>query len=253
MKSPVKFMIKFLILILITSSTLLLTQTKSNAQVQMKVLANIVESCQRDVSSPDYYQQMLLNMEENLEEEFDGYLETCIRDRYYYSLILSRLPWLTSKGEIFSGYPASVVIGRLLYPNFYHNDYTYNLLDCLINQDASSDVCSLTRSSISEGTKIRENVLTIYSSYLVYVCPSCVVAHDEVSGSNVEILKSFMQWFLTLDKPERRELISIIEENIEFRWLLRQESYKAVEEYRQARARVEQQERQRRRQELLGQ
>ena len=94
-----------------------------------------------------------------------------------------------------------------------------------------------------------------FAKYLIYVCPSCVVAHDEVSGSQEAILKAFIEWFLKLDKPQRREVISILgdeDEAIKLRYSLVNESTKAVEEYRKIRATTEQQEQEQRRRELLG-
>ncbi len=91
--------------------------------------------------------------------------------------------------------------------------------------------------------------------YAVNVCPSCVVALDEVSGSREEILKAFIKWFLTLEKPQRRELISLLgdgDEAHKLRLVIIDESNAAVKKYLEVRQRVEEQEQERRRRELLG-
>ncbi|MBE9054711.1 hypothetical protein [Sphaerospermopsis sp. LEGE 08334] len=244
-----KFTVKGLIALFVTSSALFLTPMKSDAQVNMKSLAEVADSCQKDVPSKKYYQQMLLNFNSNLNE--------CIRSRYHYSLILDKFPELASTGEILPGYPGSVAVGELAITFSYYSSDT-KLLDCIIANDSSSNVCWESRKQISERGQyryhFRDNTNGI-SYYLPYICPSCVVAHDEVSGSGKVILNAFIQWFLKLDKPQRREVISLLGDEDEARTLrqsLKNESEKAVEEYQETRERVEQQEQERRRRELLG-
>ena len=236
-----KFAVKRLI-------ALFLRPIRSDAQVNMKRLAEVTKSCQQDVFSKEYYEQMLLDV-----DQWDNNdLEKCIYCRYYSSLILDKFPELASTGDILPGYPGYVAVGQLA-SIFTSPGYTgMQLLECIIANDTSSDVCSNSR-RISGGTKYRSNGLI--SSYLPYVCPSCVVAHDEVSGSQEAILKAFIEWFLKLDKPQRREVISILgdeDEAIKLRYSLVNESTKAVEEYRKIRATTEQQEQEQRRRELLG-
>jgi len=236
-----KFIVKRLI-------TLFLNSIISDAQVNMKRLTEVAKSCQQDVFSQEYYQQMLLDV-----DQWDNNdLEKCIYCRYHYSLILDKFSQLASTGEILPGYPGSVAVGQLASTFGYNRLISINFLNCIIANDTSSDVCSDSR-GISKGTKYRSNGLISY--YLPYVCPSCVVTHDEVSGSQDVILKAFIEWFLKLDKPQRREVISLLGDEDEARQLrksLDNESEKAVEEYREARARVQQQEQERRRRELLG-
>ena len=253
-----KFTVKGLIALFVTSSALFLTPMRSDAQVNMKILAEVADSCQKNVLSKSYYQQMGLDI--NTEEISSNYLGICIKYRYHYSLVLSRFPWLVSTAEILPGYPGSVVIGTLA------NSFSYSgqmqLLDCLISQKASSSECYSTREYIAYDKYRSLRYLPDYYSgyhnkhnYLLYVCPSCAVAHDEVSGSKEVILKAFIEWFIKLDKPQRREVISLLGDEDEARQLrksLDNESEKAVEEYRETRARVQQQEQERRRRELLG-
>jgi hypothetical protein len=251
----VKLTVKTLITLVVAGSALLLTPTKSHAQVNMKTLAEVAKSCQKDVVSRRYYQQMLFNSED-FTSSANTFIEPCVSIRYHYSLVLEQFPGLSSGGEIIRGYPGSVVVGLLAYnPLHVSGDNRTGLLDCLISEDASSDVCSWT-SNIAAGVKLRSSFQpSVWGWYLIYVCPSCVVAHDEVSGSQTVILRAFMKWFLTLDKSERRQVMSLLGDEDNARNLRRnlyQESREAIEEYREARARVEQQERERRRQELLG-
>jgi hypothetical protein len=264
-----KFTAKGLITLFVTGSALFLIPMRSNAQVNMKRLAQVADSCQKDVVSKSYYQQMGLDI--NTEKISSDYLDMCIKYRYHYSLVLSRFPWLVSTGEILPGYPSSVGIGTLA-NSFSHSNSSSDrqLLDCLISQKASSSdessECYSILIDIAPGGKYRgspylpqdintDNVFHTRHNYLLYVCPSCVVAHDEVSGSREVILKAFIEWFIKLDKPQRREVISLLGDEDEARQLrksLDNESEKAVEEYRETRARVQQQEQERRRRELLG-
>ncbi|MDB9446371.1 hypothetical protein [Anabaena sp. CS-542/02] len=253
-----KLTVKTLITLVVAGSALLLTPIKSHAQVNMTTLAEVAKSCQKDAVSPRYYQQMLFNSEDFtfIEQNANAFIELCIRERYHYSLVLEQFPGLSSGGEIIRGYPGSVVVGLLAAKGARWTSVN-GLLDCLISEDASSNVCSSTRGTIGIGGEPRPENPFRWSEfeYLIYVCPSCVVAHDEVSGSGTVILRAFMKWFLTLDKSERRQVMSLLGDEDNARNLrdnLSQESREAIEEYREARARVEQQERERRRQELLG-
>ncbi|MFM6104731.1 MAG: hypothetical protein ACKPEO_01470 [Sphaerospermopsis kisseleviana] len=245
-----KFTVKSLIALFVTSSTLLLMPMRSDAQINMKILTQVADSCQKDVVSESYYQQMGLNI--NTVNNF--YLQYCIYSRYHYSLILDKFPELASTGEILPGYPGSVAVGQIA-DGFVLDVGDKKLLDCIIANDTSSDVCNASRMRISQNTKYRSNSGLI-REYLPSVCPSCVVAHDEVSGSQEVILKAFIQWFLKLEKPQRREVISLLgddDQANQLRLSLRSESRKAVGEYQETRERVEQQEQERRRRELLGQ
>ncbi|BAZ01215.1 hypothetical protein NIES37_52140 [Tolypothrix tenuis PCC 7101] len=249
-----KLVFKSLITFFVTSSALLLTPMSSYAQVNMKILTNVAKSCQKDAPSANYYKSMGFDRDMN----YPGSIESCVLRRYHYSLIISKFSWLPSTGEILPGYISSVLVGTLAY----QTGPDLSLLDCIASQDTSSKECWATREYIALDSKVRDYNSSIYTMgysqplYLAYVCPTCVVAHDEISGSRDEILKAFMKWFLTLEKPKRRELMSLLGDNeqaIQLRSQIRDESQQAVQEYLKARARVEQQERERRRRELLGQ
>ena len=252
------FTVQSLITLLVTSSALLLTPMRSDAQVDISRLAQVAKSCQEDVLSSNYYERMRLstkyinfkNKDENQER-----ITSCIDSRYHYSLVLTIYPWLASAGEILPGYPASVIVGTLAknFGGIYHKT---SILECIANENISSEQCSFTKSNIAYGATFRNrNVQNFYPNYAVNVCPSCVVAHDEVSGSGEEILKAFIKWFLTLEKAQRRELISLLgdgDEASDLRQTLINQSSEAVNEYSRVRATVQEQEQERRRQELLG-
>ena len=260
-----KFTVKGLIALFVTSLALFLTPMRSNAQVNMKILTQVVDSCQKDVPSKKYYQQMLLNINHFLSNNNDlghnnALKEVCIYSRYHYSLILNKFPELASTGEILPGYPGSVAVGQLA-RTFSSYGFRTQLLDCIIANNISGGVCRWSKNHISQGQKysyIFEQKYSFFldgSYYLPYVCPSCVVAHDDVSGSKEVILKAFIKWFLKLDKPQRREVISVLGDDDkapQLRSSLHDESEKAVKEYQETRARVEQQEQERRKRELLG-
>jgi hypothetical protein len=252
-----KFTAKSLIALFVTSSALLLTCMRSDAQVNIKILTRLAENCRNSVGSETYYQQILLNYDNPTIKD----VEKCIAFSYHHLFVLSRFPWLNSQGEILPGYRSSIVVARLV-EQYNINNYHYvgnpQLLDCLVSQNASSKECSKVRDWIGNG-KVRDVFKGghYYSrlDYLVYICPTCVVAHDEASGSGELILKAFMEWFMKLDKSQRREVISLLgddNKSHQLRALINEESKAAVKQYRETRARVQQQEQERRRQELLG-
>ncbi len=250
------FTVQSLITLLLTSSALLLTPMRSDAQINMNRLAQVAKSCQEDVLSPNYYKRMGLasnNIYFNNKHANQEKITSCINSRYHYSLALTIYPWLDSTGEILPGYPGSVVVGSLAYyfGGVYH---TTSILDCIANQDLSNEQCSLIANSIASGTAFK-NVQYVDRYYTVNVCPSCAVAHDEVSGSREEIFKAFVQWFLTLEKTQRRELISLLgdgKEASELRYAIISKSNAAANKYWEVRQGVEEQEQERRRQEVLG-
>lgn len=84
-----KFTVKGLIALFVTSSALLLTPMRSDAQVNMKTLSEVAKSCQNDVFSTDYYKQMGLDINvKSLNSDFFS-LGNCLYARYHYSLVLS--------------------------------------------------------------------------------------------------------------------------------------------------------------------
>ncbi|MFM6106613.1 MAG: hypothetical protein ACKPEO_13610, partial [Sphaerospermopsis kisseleviana] len=56
-----KFTAKSLIALFVTSSALLLTCMRSDAEVNIKILTRLAENCRNSVGSETYYQQIFLN------------------------------------------------------------------------------------------------------------------------------------------------------------------------------------------------
>ncbi|MEH2454548.1 hypothetical protein [Nostoc sp.] len=253
----INFTFKSLIVLIVTSSALLLTPMRSDAQVNMNRLAQVAKSCQEDILSSNYYKRMGFDT-----NSINSYLKNsynqeqairyCIYSRYHYSLLLTKHPWLDSTGEILPGYPGSVVVASLV--NVFGSSDKTSILDCIANQDVSSQECSLTGSKIGSGGSFINTIPNWYISCKLNVCPSCVIAPDEVSGSREEILKAFIKWFLTLEKTQRREVISLLgdgDEARELRAVIMGESSAALKKYLEVRQRVEEQEQEQRRQEVL--
>lgn len=243
----IKFTVKSLITLFVTSSALLLTPLSSHAQVKINILTPIAKSCQEDAVSLNYYKQMGID---HARYYNDRLIQECIKMRYHYSLILSKLPWLASVGEMLPAYSGSVAVGNMAY-----NYSSASKFDCIASQNASSEECKrLSFSSIAPEVNMREvSLIEDYRNYNIYVCPSCVVTHDNIV-SREAIVGAFIQWFLRLEKPKRRELMSILgDETYQLKKEMHDEANAAVREYQEALERVKQQERDRRRQELLGQ
>ena len=253
------FTVKGLISLIVTSSALLLAPMRGDAQVNINRLAQVAKSCQEDIFSSNYYKRMRFDtyhINEHLKNSYNQQqsITHCTYSRYHYSLVLTKYPWLSSTGEILPGYPGSIFVSYLAH--LFGNSYHTSILDCIANQDISSEECSFTRSKIKDGNLFRRSYIQDwYNSYIVNSCPSCVVAHDEVSGSQKHIFEAFVQWFIKLDKLQRRELISLLgngEESRDLRLLIMGESSAAVTKYWEVRKELEEQEQEQRRQELLG-
>ncbi|MBD2528466.1 hypothetical protein H6G97_02380 [Nostoc flagelliforme FACHB-838] len=114
-----------------------------------------------------------------------------------------------------------------------------------------SEQCSFTRFKIKDGNLFSPSYIQDwYNIYIVKTCPSCVVAHDEVSGSRKYIFEAFVKWSIKLDDPQRRELISLLgngEEYRDFRLVIMSESSAAVTKYWEVRKELEEEEQEGRR------
>ena len=246
-----KLALQLSLVILATCSALFAKPQSASAQVDMSLLTKVAKSCQKDTTSSEYYKQMGFDDEKIQSVIGSGEsLGTCIHTRYRHSLLQSKFPWLASTGEIIQGYPGSVVVSLMV--NFewgYGRPYNPLLIDCIVSQDPSNDQCI--SSIIFYDYKIRNNDLNRQSTYL---CPSCVVAHDNVMSAK-RMRGSFIQWFLNLDKPTKRKIMSILgddQEAVNNRSEIRRESGRALAKYNEIRQKVEQQEQERRRREVIG-
>jgi hypothetical protein len=249
--------IKVLLAILTVCSGIILRPQIALSQVNTSVLIEVAQSCQRDALSSKYYKNMLFDDYVVKQHLYDGehYISRCIYDRYYHSLVMSKYPWLASTGEIIPNYPGSVAVSLMIYHNMY-SDSNELLIDCIVSQNPSSKECL--SSPIAKvfnigNSKIRD---IAYGSRIpkVYICPSCVVAHDD-DPSGKSMVKGFIKWFLSLDKSKRREVLSFSKsdgESAEIHKSISEEADKAVEKYQETRERIRQQEINRRREEVLN-
>lgn len=252
------FVAKALISLIVASSILLLKPMKSDAQVNIKLLAQVAKSCQRDALSPEYYQKMGIDIrKQHYFGNQKAFLTPCIRSRYHYSSVLTKFPWMASKGEMLPQYPGYIAIAATAF-NIAEETKT-NILDCIASENASSQDCQQIKfDNIILDIPIKKidigSVDDRYN-YLLYVCPSCVISHDNIF-SREAIVSAFIQWFLKLEKSNRREIVSLLgddDEAYELRNALGYESRLAVNKYWEVRQQVQQQEQERRRRELLGQ
>jgi hypothetical protein len=256
--------LKVLLAILTACSGILVKPQIALAQVDMSILTEVAQSCQRDALSSKYYKKMLFN--DNTLNDFGrkdighntDYISLCIADRYYHSLVMSKYPWLASTGEIIPNYPGSVAVSLMSYYPRYQDSSALSI-DCIVSQNPSSQECleSTIYSIFNLGysnLKIRDYPPSDRaSSAYVYICPSCVVARDD-DPSGKSMVKGFIKWFLSLDKSKRREVISFLGdgEQSTIRNSMKEEANRAVNEYQETRERIRQQEINRRREEVLG-
>jgi hypothetical protein len=233
--------------ILATCSTLFVKQQSASAQVDMSLLTDVAKSCQKDATSSEYFQQMRFKDQQvEFLTGYNGSVNVCIHARYHHSLVQSKFPWLASTGEIISGYPASVAVSQMAQSV---NKYVYNsdLLDCIASQNPSDDRCisSIGRRAISDNE--------LPWNGFIYVCPSCFIAYNDVS-SEEKMRGSFIQWFVSLDKPTRRKIMSILRNDDEAannRDEMLTAANRAVDKYNEIREKVAREEQNRRRREVL--
>jgi len=254
-----KLALQISLTILATCSGIFVNPQSASAQVDMSLLTEVAKSCQKDAKSAKYYKQM--GFDNNIIQSGIGSSnssEVCIYARYWYSLVQSKFPWLVSTGNIMPGYPGSVAVSLIVSPYAYGSRLgDSSLLDCIVSQDPSNDRC-ISAIGIFSDNKIRNKGLNRFyhdpNSLAIYMCPSCVVAHDNVSSPR-RMRGSFIQWFLKLDKPTRRKVMSILGDDQEAttnRSEIIQETDRALAEYREISRKVAQEEQDRRRREVIG-
>jgi hypothetical protein len=258
-----KLTFKISLAILATCSAIFVKPQSASAQIDMSLLTEVAKSCQKDSLSLKYYKQMGFD-DDKLQVVKDsnvGLIYNCIYYRYFHSLIQSKFSWVAlTTDEIIPGYPGSVVVSLLsLRPRS-------SLLDCIVSQDPSSQVCEgrkVFNGYVVEQKIVNDNLYEHHTDHYtnnytallyIHICPSCVIAHDNILSSE-KTMGGFIQWFLRLDKPRRREIMSILgneQEQINNRQKIQQEASRAVAEYIEIREKVKQQEENRRRREVLG-
>jgi hypothetical protein len=246
-----KTLLRSLVSSTIASLVLLLKPIGCKAQeapVNMNILASVARSCQKDATDPNYYKQMDINPPDFAQAQaLQNSVRNCITSRYHYSLLINKYPWLVSTGDILPNYPGSVSVG---YIGSNGGSTTLRMLDCVGSKDPLSEECR----AMMYISQVSNNNGSF--DYLPYVCPRCVVAHNEVSGSQEKILQGFIQWFLSLKIPQRRAINAFLGDDAkayQLRAMLFNESQQAAQRYEEIRAKVEQQELEQRRNQLLGQ
>jgi hypothetical protein len=246
------------------SSVVILSIAKTSmAQVNMDFLTEVAESCQKDVFSEEYYQQMGLNSRDiKIKEYSSSYLEDCVQSRYFYLQLISKFPWLVSTEEIIPGYPGSVIASRIA-----HDKVTSDILDCLASQNKDSQECSKSYFGAgslysvyfgdSSGGKfilMRPGRVVTESTRLGYTCPSCFVAYNN-DPSKTKMIGALIEWFNKLEKPQRKELMTILgdeQAQNHNRSNMIGEANNAWREYTAIRERMAEEEKERLRRELLG-
>ena len=262
-------LLKSLIAASATSVAILSTPEVSMAQVNTSFLTEVAESCQKDVFSSEYYQQMGNKADLTLINRYtDTLLSSCIKSRYFYLQVISKLPWLVSTEEMLPGYPSAVAVSGVAHQRIFSK---LNILDCLASQNSESQECTKANSffaalysgSINISTHSLLNLeyvqLFAYTCpscvvvYNAYTCPSCVVVYN-TNPSGRKMVGSFIKWFIKLEPSQKKELMSILgdEQNQRNnRNNMRQEAHKAWQEYQTIRQRLAEEEKERRRRELF--
>jgi hypothetical protein len=246
-------------LVMLTFSTMsLFLQAPTQAQVNKQLLSDVIKSCQRDMSI-DYFRRMGILVRELNTEPSSQSQKICIRVRYYYGSVIEQLPWLPDSGEIVPGFSASVALSLISgWDQDLANRATEEkILECVISKDFDgSKECSWIRIKLAytQGYDSQYRKLDVNEGqrkFLPNVCPKCVVTHDDASRS--ELNRGFINWFLSLDKSKRRDVVSLVSYNSEMRQNLGIKLRMADEAYEDALTKIEQDEKAQRRRNLLGQ
>jgi len=236
------------------SAMSLFLQAPSQAQVNKKLLSEVIKSCHRDMNT-DYFKRIGMRL---IDRDTIGARANCVNFRYKHLALIEQLPWLPYSGEVIDGYSASVVVTEILSRRSRDNSHSSNeqgdrLTLCLIDQDPKSSNCVSTLKSVfSVGGYENEqagNYIGSIGLILAYICPKCVIASND--SSSFKIQKGFLNWFLSLDKAKRREIVSAFESSLDKD--LEYQGRNAEQVYTDALKKIEQDDKEQRRRNLLGQ
>ena len=257
-------LLKSIIATCVTGISILLTPKASVAQVNMRFLIEVTKSCQKDLFSMEYHQQMGHNKFINKDYSgVDRYLRYCIESRYFYLLAISKLPWLVQTKEMLPGYPGAVAVSQIAY--MYSNSDGISLVDCLSSRDSNSEDCRMhldTSGRVFQGlypssySSTRKMNLFKYveDSRFAYLCPSCYSVYNN-NPSERKMIDAFMEWFRKLESSQRKELVSVLlggeQKPKNNRINMNEEIAKAWEEFKAVRRRIAEEEKQQKRRELF--
>ncbi|MBD2318791.1 hypothetical protein [Phormidium tenue] len=245
------FNFKSALAMLTFSAMSLFFQAPTQAQVNKQLLSDVIKSCQRDMSI-DYFKRMGILVRKLNTEPSSRTQKVCIQYRYYYGSVIEQFPWLPDSGEIVPGYSASVALSA--------STYLYNEWGVATEVATEEQILKCVTSKVFNGgnecswTRFRRYYDYRNSAqpddFLPLVCPKCVVAHDDASNS--ELNRGFINWFLSLDKSKRRDVVSLLSSS-DILYNLAKKKRMAAESYEDALTKIEQDEKAQRRRNLLGQ
>ncbi|MEI6332556.1 MAG: hypothetical protein WCP16_25220 [Pseudanabaena sp. ELA645] len=234
------------------SAMSLFFQAPTQAQVNKQLLSDVIKSCQRDMNF-DYFERMgIFDRKTYPNNYMDSLQDSCIQQRYYYLSVIEKLPWLYNSGEILPGYLASVAVANVFLAQGSVTVTEDQIIECVTKKNFDGmNECSWIWNMYSHLNQYKDSsAFYLERSFLPYVCPKCVVAHDDSSKSALK--RGFVNWFLSLDKSKRRDVVSFLSSrNI---WQdLQNKTGMAMRAYRDALKKIEQDDKEQRRRNLLGQ
>lgn len=240
------FNFKSALAMLTFSAMSLFFQAPTQAQVNKQLLSDVIKSCHRDMNA-EYFEKMGFENGQALyrtnKQQILYTRSECVKYRYKHLSLIEQTTWLPYSGEIISGYSASVAISSVLSASTPRSGE--QILSCFADQNPNSQDCIFFS---------REVISRIggsgYAVMLPYICPKCFVAVND--ASNFEINRGAINWFLSLDKPKRREIASMLTSQTIRNDLENKES-NAENTYREALRKLEQDDKEQRRRNLLGQ
>ena len=247
------FVFKNLVATCAAGIAIFLTSKASVAQVDKSLLTEVASSCQQDVLSTEYYQQ-LGHQKGFIPGDYyeDDLLSKCITSRYFYSLVLYKFSWLASTEEMLPGYPGSAAVA-LIVSEVPVSAAVIDVMDCLASQDKNSKECTDSYSLKNLYQGHADNSYKYDSPGYSFMCPSCYVAYNNYPSGR-KMIGAFIEWFMKLEPSRRKELVSILgdeptqKSNVK---IMLEESHSAWYEYEDTRERIAEEEKEQRRRELF--
>jgi hypothetical protein len=207
---------------------------KASVEVNVNLLNYVVESCQKNPPKDSAL----------FEYEYTDVRESCIKHRYKYTLFVSKYNGLKNLGDLRPGFLSPLAVFVLSYLNSIYAINTEIFLDCMVNGNKNSELCSSVFGPF-ENQSQRE--------LLASICSSCFNAYlnPGLNDLTTRIADDFISWFYKLDKPNRKLVVDAISDQ-KFMWASRHEAHQSLELYRKIEEKLKREEQERRRQDLLN-
>ena len=162
----------------------------------------------------------------------DVSIEKCISMQYRRLLVIDTIPWLKLyNNQILPNYPVDLVIAGMVYQG---DETKLGVIDCIITKNPRSIECDY--SSTFRLLLSPDPLFDLDGSVSrQYGCSHPDSYSNQCSKSD-KVVKAFIDWFLSLDKPKRNELMSFLgdeDSQLQKRASINSEAREASRQYQQ--------------------